>query len=91
MLVTNAFKTKKPLLTNHRVGERSYKRAKKRTGSILVPVMAIYWLEEDQVNASNQSICDLDTLNMHQELWSGEQFRGYPTQPECKLARQSDD
>ncbi|GFV50280.1 uncharacterized protein TNCV_621901 [Trichonephila clavipes] len=62
-----------------------------RTGSILVPVMAIYWLEEDQVNASNQSICDLDTLNMHQELWSGEQFRGYPTQPECKLARQSDD
>ncbi|GBL78201.1 hypothetical protein AVEN_42769-1 [Araneus ventricosus] len=40
----------------------------------LVPVMAVCWLEGNQMSACNQPVCGLDTLDLHLELWSGEQF-----------------
>ncbi|GFW16173.1 uncharacterized protein TNCV_4263381 [Trichonephila clavipes] len=48
-----------------------------RAGSPLVPVMTVCWSEGGQGNASNQTDCGLDTLDLHLESWSGEQFPIY--------------
>ncbi|GBN78193.1 hypothetical protein AVEN_20715-1 [Araneus ventricosus] len=45
-----------------------------KAGSAFVPVMAVCWLEGGQVRVCNQPVCGLDTLDLHLELWSGEQF-----------------
>ncbi|GBM83466.1 hypothetical protein AVEN_138319-1 [Araneus ventricosus] len=45
-----------------------------RPGSALVPVIAVCRFEGGQVSACNQPVCGLDTLDVHLELWSGEQF-----------------
>ncbi|GFU60246.1 hypothetical protein TNCV_4249461 [Trichonephila clavipes] len=42
--------------------------------SALVPVMTMCWSERSQGNACNQTVCGKDTLDLHQESWSGEQF-----------------
>ncbi|GFX66322.1 uncharacterized protein TNCV_342961 [Trichonephila clavipes] len=44
-----------------------------KAGSALVPVMAVCWLEGDQGNACNQTVCVLDPLDLHQESWFGGQ------------------
>ncbi|GBL95403.1 hypothetical protein AVEN_154805-1 [Araneus ventricosus] len=44
------------------------------SSSALVPIMAVCWLEGGQVSACNQPVCGLDTLDLHLDLWSGEQF-----------------
>ncbi|GFX18118.1 phospholipid-transporting ATPase [Trichonephila clavipes] len=45
-----------------------------KAGSVLVAVMAVCWSEGDQRNASNKTVCGLDTLDQHLESWSGEPF-----------------
>ncbi|GBM10965.1 hypothetical protein AVEN_171445-1 [Araneus ventricosus] len=45
-----------------------------KAGPALVPVMAVCWLEESQVSACIQPVCSLDTLDLHLDLYSGEQF-----------------
>ncbi|GBM39788.1 hypothetical protein AVEN_25006-1 [Araneus ventricosus] len=45
-----------------------------KVGSALAPVMVVCWLEGGQVRACKQPVCGLDTLDLHLELWSGEQF-----------------
>ncbi|GFT58477.1 uncharacterized protein TNCV_3656471 [Trichonephila clavipes] len=45
-----------------------------KAGSALLPGIAMCWSEGSQENACNQTVCSLDTLNLHLESWSGEQF-----------------
>ncbi|GFV66358.1 transposable element Tcb1 transposase [Trichonephila clavipes] len=48
-----------------------------KVGSALVPVMVLCWSEGGQGNASNQTICGLDTLELYLESWYGDQFPIY--------------
>ncbi|GFV62417.1 HTH_Tnp_Tc3_2 domain-containing protein [Trichonephila clavipes] len=45
-----------------------------KSGSALVPVMAVCWSEGGRGNACNQTVSGLDTLDQHLESWSGKQF-----------------
>ncbi|GFS78053.1 HTH_Tnp_Tc3_2 domain-containing protein [Trichonephila clavipes] len=62
-----------------------------KTGSALVPVVVVCWSEGGQENASNHTVCGLDTLDLHLEPWSGEQehSRVYPKHRDCKFVHQS--
>ncbi|GFS88609.1 hypothetical protein TNCV_1462101 [Trichonephila clavipes] len=39
-----------------------------KAASVVVSMMAVYWLEEGLVSASTQPFCDLNALNQHLEL-----------------------
>ncbi|GFW15103.1 uncharacterized protein TNCV_172501 [Trichonephila clavipes] len=45
-----------------------------KAGSALETVMALCWSERGQRNTCNQTVCSLDSLDLHLELWSREQF-----------------
>ncbi|GFS57899.1 hypothetical protein TNCV_2909741 [Trichonephila clavipes] len=43
-----------------------------KAGSVLVSVMAMCWSDGGQGNTCNQTVRDLDTLDLYLDSWSGE-------------------